>query len=193
MADVTAVVLAAGLSSRHGTNKLLCLRDGVPLVRLTVSRVRNAVDGRVVVVLGHEADRVRDALGPEPVVDVLNNDYAVGMSTSIRAGVESVRPESAVLIVLADMPWIEEKTVSMIVAAYRGAGDTSAIVVPCAEGRTGNPVLFGPAHRDALLALQGDRGAKAVIEASASHVIRVAVGPQELEDVDGPAGVTADR
>ena len=90
---VTAVLLAAGTSTRMGgVNKLLLPVGGMPLVRRSVETLLRASVGEVVVVLGHEAERVRAAVGALPVRCVVNAAYASGMTSSIQAGVRAAAP-----------------------------------------------------------------------------------------------------
>lgn len=184
-ARTAGVLLAAGTSSRFGdANKLLVEVDGEPIIRRAARSLVDSALDPVVVVLGYEADRVRDALGDLPVSVVENPDYAAGQASSVRTGVDAVAEESvdAVLIALGDMPDVSTDTIDALVAAYdAGVGDVLAAAY---EGRRGNPVLFDASFFDALGDLSGDVGARSILLESGTCV--ETGDPGVLRDVDEP-------
>lgn len=185
--SVAAVVLAAGRSSRMGSdNKLLLDWRGQPMVKTVAQTALAASFAHVLVVTGHQAGQVRQALNGCPVRFVDNPDYAEGLSTSVRRGVEAAPAASGYCFLLGDMPQIQIRTLSKLLAAFKAA-DEAAIVVPTSAGRRGNPALIGRTHRPALLALQGDRGARPLLQQQADRVVEVAVDdPGIAIDVDTP-------
>ena len=96
---------------------------------------------------------------------------------------------SAFLIALGDMPKVTTAMLSAICRAFVKSGDSRTIVAPVVEGRRGNPVLFGAAYREALLGLEGDRGARHLLEGNAGRVLEVSVGdnPSVFDDPDTPS------
>lgn len=166
---VAGVLLAAGTSSRFGeANKLLATHDGDPLVRHAARTLLDAGVDPVVVVVGHEADRVVDALDGLDVTFVRNPDYRQGQATSVRAGIDAVRdrgdthdaPDAAV-VALGDMPFVDPETVGTLVVAYAaGVGDALAAAY---EGTRGNPVLFDRRFFGDLTDVSGDVGGRAIL------------------------------
>lgn len=189
---VAAVLLAAGLSRRFGSNKLLHLIDGRPMLRRVAENLVAALlpQDEVVVVLGHQAEAVRAALDGLPVRCIVNEHYADGMGASIAAGVSGIGDKAAgVMIMLGDMPWIGAGQIRVLRAAFdRAAAD--AVVLPVHQGRRGHPVIFSRRWFPALCALRGDRGARSVLEAAGNDVIEVAM-PDDgiLRDLDQPDAV----
>lgn len=189
---VAAVLLAAGLSRRFGSNKLLHLIDGRPMLRRVAENLVAALlpQDEVVVVLGHQAEAVRAALDGLPVRCIVNENYADGMGASIAAGVSGIGDKAAgVMIMLGDMPWIGAGQIRVLRAAFdRAAAD--AVVLPVHQGRRGHPVIFSRRWFPALCALRGDRGARSVLEAAGNDVIEVAM-PDDgiLRDLDQPDAV----
>ncbi len=184
---VAAVVLAAGKASRMGENKLLALLDGKPLVHHVVSAALASPARPVVVVTGNEADRVRDALDGMDVTFVHNAEFATGMASSLRAGIAAVGDVAGALVCLADMPRVTADHLAALVAAFEQASDRGAIVVPTCERKRGNPVLWGRRRFPEILALEGDVGARALIEKNADRVVWVPIDdPAILLDVDTP-------
>jgi molybdenum cofactor cytidylyltransferase len=141
----------------------------------------------VVLVLGFSADEIRRAI-PAALRDdlkiVVNEDYASGMASSLRAGLAAVNPESdGALIVLGDQPLVRPETMDVIVEWY--CGSDAEIVVPYYQGSRGNPVLLGRAVFDEAMALEGDVGCRAIFAQHADGMLRVDVSdPGILADVD---------
>lgn len=181
---IAAVVLAAGMSSRMGGQKLLLpVEEGRPLIRLSVERVLAAGLDDVVVVLGREAEAVTAALAGLPVRMVLNPRYAEGQSTSLRAGLDALPPEAeAAVIALGDQPLPDPALIRRLVAAFHASG--RPIVVPRYRDGRGNPVLFAASLFDELRAVGGDQGGRAVIARAAARVAEVAVDAPMPPDVD---------
>lgn len=190
---VGAIILAAGQSRRMGpVNKLLIEVDGRPILAHVARAVRDAGLPPPVVVTGCEADRVRDALKGEPVRFVHNPDFAEGLSTSIRAGIDAV-PETwaGALVCLGDMPEVTAETLKVLTAAFE-PGLKASICVPVHSGRRGNPVLWGRKHFARLKALSGDAGAKHLLAELQDQVRQVDIpSPGVLLDVDTPEAAQA--
>jgi molybdenum cofactor cytidylyltransferase len=183
---VAGVLLAAGQSDRFGgSNKLLAELGGEPLVTRAGRSLTDADLDRVVAVVGHEADCVRDALADLPLSVVENPHHARGQATSVRTGVHAVEDADAAVFGLADMPLVDPETVVLLVAAFRaGLGDPLAAAH---RGRRGNPVLFGARHFDALADVEGDTGGRAILLESDDAALVETGDPGVHEDVDSPA------
>jgi len=183
---VAAIVLAAGQSSRMGSNKLLAELSGEPMIRRTVAAMRQAAD-MTIVVTGRDADGIATALGGLPVTLVHNERYAEGLSTSLRAGIEALPPDTdAAVIALGDMPLVTAESVRRLIAAYSPAEHRS-ICVPVHKGERGNPVLWGRQHFAALRDMSGDRGARVLFEALGEEIVEVAMPDDAvLRDADTP-------
>ena len=187
---IVGLVLAAGRSTRMGAdrNKLLESIDGRPLVTLPITAMREAGVERIVVVLGHEADRVRAVL-PDFAEPIVCDGFADGMGSSLAAGARHIRrvdPEAAILVGVADLPRLSAEPIRRLVEALSDAPN-DAIGVPTASGRRGHPVLFGPGRAALLEACAGDGGARGIVLAAGASVIEVEVGTSAiLDDVDTP-------
>lgn len=192
-APVAGVLLAAGVSSRFGSeNKLLAEIDGEAMVRRAAETLlASTVDG-VTVVVGHEAERVREALAGLDVSFVDNPEYREGQATSVRAGVRAVRDTAdAAVFALGDMPFVEVSSVDLLVSAYRaGVGDALAAAH---EGQRGNPVLFDAGMFDQLEDVGGDTGGRdlllgsdraALVETGDPGVVRDVNTREELDRVE---------
>jgi molybdenum cofactor cytidylyltransferase len=186
---VAAVVLAAGRASRMGSNKLIAELDGEPIVRRTVRAVLGSRARPVIVVTGNEADAVRDALAGLDVMFVHNPEFADGMSTSLRAGIAAAGTARAALVCLGDMPRLEARHLDAVIDAFL-AGDPDEIIVPTADRKRGNPVLWPHRYFAEIAQLSGDVGARALIDRHADQVRLLAIDdPAILIDVDTPAAL----
>jgi molybdenum cofactor cytidylyltransferase len=185
---IAGVVLAAGRSSRMGTlNKLLIGVDGKPMVRHAVEAALAAGLAPVIVVTGHERDKVTAALACLPVTLVHNVDYAQGLSTSLRAGLVAVPAEAeGALIGLADMPRVTAAELKRLIGAF-DPREGRAIIVPTRQGKRGNPVLWARQFFGEMRAVAGDVGARHLIGSYPELVAEVEMaGDGVLTDIDTP-------
>jgi molybdenum cofactor cytidylyltransferase len=190
---VAAVVLAAGRSSRMGpVNKLTSEIGGKPLVRIAAEQALASQASPVIVVTGHEREKVEAALSGLPVTLVHNSHFAEGLGTSLKTGIAAV-PEAAdaAIVCLGDMPRVDAPLIDRLISAYdpeRGA----LVVVPVMDGRRGNPVLWSRRFFPDLMAVQGDIGARNLIANYSEAVTEVPVtGVAALTDVDTPESFSA--
>ena len=187
-ANVSALVLAAGRSTRMGRiNKLLAPIDGRAMVRAIVDQLEGSSVRPIVVVTGHEAERVEETLAGTDVRIVHNPAYREGLSGSLRVGLAAL-PESvdAALICLGDMPLVATCHVEKLVAAFDPA-EGREICVPVFQGKRGNPVLFARRFFEEMAAVRGDVGARHLIGEYEECVCEVAMDDRAvLVDVDSP-------
>lgn len=188
---VAALLLAAGRSSRMGANKLVLELAGKSLVAHAADQALAAGFARLVVVTGHQPDAVRAALTGRPVSWVHNPLFEQGMATSLKAGIAALPTDiDAVLVCLGDMPKVDARHMRAIAGAF--APETGhTICVPVFKEKRGNPVLFGRRHFAEMMTLEGDRGARSLLEKHAGSV-RLVPLPDDavLEDVDTPDAFT---
>lgn len=157
---ISAVVLAAGRGDRMGDTKQLLMWAGKPLLQHVLERAAEADE--VVLVLGHCADEITSALElPAGTTVTINDRYAEGQATSLRAGLEACSAESeAAVVLLGDNPQIEPGAVSALIEAWRGSD--RPIVRTVYSDRPGHPVVLG---RSLWLRLpnDGDEGARVLM------------------------------
>ena len=180
-----AIVLAAGSGSRFGGPKQLAIYDGMPLAVRAV-RIAEAVCGpRSLLVAGHEWRAVVDACRPLQGFFINNTAYRGGMGGSIACGVKAVREAAdAVLLMLADQPLVTVDHLRQLIAARGDSSD--CIAVTSFAGTEGPPVIFPRSCFADLGELQGDQGARVVLEGAGGRTRRVGFEPAAV-DVDAPA------
>jgi molybdenum cofactor cytidylyltransferase len=168
-APIAAVVLAAGRSSRMGQHKLLLPLGDRPLVAHAVAAACASMADPVLVVLGHEAERVRAALPPGRFRIMENPDFARGIASSLRAGIEAVPPGCAgAIVLLGDQPLVSAQVVDRLVEDARAHPDS--IVAATYGGHRGNPVYFPRRYFAELAAVEGDEGGRSVLATHQAYV-----------------------
>jgi molybdenum cofactor cytidylyltransferase len=192
---LAAILLAAGRSTRMGgPNKLIAEISGRPLVRIAAAELLASRARPVIVVTGHQRERVAAALKGLDVVLVHNPDYAEGLSTSLKAGVAAVPADAdGAIVCLADMPQVDAGLIERLLGAFdpeKGA----LIVMPTTDGKRGNPVVWSRRFFPDLTAIDGDVGARNLIAQYPEAIAEVPVtGKAALVDVDTPDALIAVR
>jgi len=188
--DIGIIVLAAGASSRMGDqDKLLKTIDGTALLRRVALRCTQSKATEIAAVLRPQDTTRRDVLCDLPLALTTNIDWEKGMATTIRRGL-SILPLSrldGVIVMLADMPDIATTDIDRLIDAFNRDRPETICRATTAEGRPGNPVLFGRQHFEALSLLTGDRGGKSILTDSAAFIVDVPlIGTRALTDLDRP-------
>jgi molybdenum cofactor cytidylyltransferase len=181
---ISGIVLAGGTSSRLGRPKQLLDLEGRPVLQHVVDAAAAAGLDEVVVVLGHMADDVAQAIDLPPVARTcLNPDYARGQSTSLNAGISALAAGSeAAVILLGDQPRMGAGIIRAVVDAYRRTG--GRVVRAWWEGRPGHPVLFDRSVWADVQAVDGDKGARDLLKAHPEWEVRVDAGDAPPSDLD---------
>lgn len=180
---VAGVVLAAGSSERMGTNKLLLPLGDRSVIRRAVETAARAGLAPVVVVLGHQAERVAGELTGLCHVAITNGDYARGKHTSLRLGIGAVPPEaSAAVVLLGDMPFVTEHMVSAVVTAYRRSD--APLVVSRYGNVTAPPMLYARELFAELLEADEKHCGKAMLRRHRQRAVLVEQPEDALADLD---------
>jgi molybdenum cofactor cytidylyltransferase len=193
MSEIAAIVLAAGSASRYRAagglepSKLVAPFHGEPLVRAAVKAALAAkLSG--VVVTGHARDEVEAALAGLEITLAHNADFPSGLASSLKVGVAALPAgASGALVLLGDMPRVSPHVLSRLANAFAARPDALA-VIPVFAGQRGNPVLLARALFAEVAKLQGDAGARRLLQAAdAARVVEVEFGDEAVTlDVDTP-------
>lgn len=188
---VAALILAAGQSRRMGSaNKMTVPVDGKPMVRHVAEAAIHSDCDHTIVVTGHEPQDVTEALNGLDVELVHNQDYAAGLSSSLKAGVSAVSSRyDQILVLLGDMPLVDHALINQLIQA--GRENTGSIVVACSHGKRGNPVLWPKQFFPELTTISGDTGARHIIGQYEESVVEVETGDAAAVDLDTPDAVAA--
>ncbi len=172
-----------------GRPKQLLPYDGRTFLRNAAEIAVASVCRPIFVILGAYADQLRSEIGGLPVRPVVNERWAEGLGSSIRAGLGALErcdrehPVEALVLMLCDQPFVTAAVINDLVTAYRSSG--KGIIASEYGGTVGVPALFGREYFAELGALNGRAGAKQIIAAHASEVVRVPF-PQGTIDIDTP-------
>ncbi|MCO6390506.1 NTP transferase domain-containing protein [Aliihoeflea aestuarii] len=182
---VHAAILAAGRSSRmKGPNKLLAEFDGVPLIRRVAAATQGSRAERAHLIVGHQRDRIVQAVDELDIDIVDNPDFADGLSTSLKAAARAVpRHVDGLLVVLGDMPGVTAQTLDRMIAAFEHSGGSS-IVRATHAGKRGNPVILPRALFAEIEKIEGDTGARHLVESAVLPVVDIELGEAASLDLD---------
>lgn len=213
-AYISAIILAAGASTRFGSPKQLLPVAGQPLLARVVDAALASSVQEVIVVLGYRAQEIAPVLAGRPVRIVVNHNWPEGMASSLRAGLAAVDPQAtAAMIILGDQIHLQAREIDAVAQAYRAAWAARSraegpgpiaqaadggghmarptalplIVVPIYQGQRGHPVLFDRALFPELAGLQGDEGGRSLLRRYAHRVMTVETESDGVvADVDTP-------
>lgn len=185
--QVCAIVLAAGRSRRMAPLNKLLVTDGkgLPMISRVVDNVLASRARPVIVVTGHERERVEEALAGRPVLFAHAEEYAEGLSASLKAGLRAVPPDAeGLLVCLGDMPLVTGPMLDRLIGAF-DPEEGRAVVQPTFRGKQGNPMLWSREFLDEMLAISGDIGARHLAAKHAERLVEVEMADDAvLRDFD---------
>ncbi len=183
---VAGILLAAGTSSRMGSNKMLFELEGESVLRRAARRALAAGLSPLVVVLGHEADRAKRELEGLPCQWTLNPLYEQGINSSLKAGITAVRDldAKAALVMLADMPFVTTEMLAAMIARFRAS--TAPLAISDYAGVNAPPMVYDRSLFAELLAMEGEGCGRQVVKRHRSEAEVVAWPVSALADLDVP-------
>jgi len=188
--QTAGIILAAGMSQRFGRPKQLLKLNNKYLLEWVLDAALASRLDRVVLVLGHEHQKIIQALGPKathPRLQVVTNPrYQEGQSSSLQAGLLEIQVRSSsVMFLLGDQPLLKTATIDLMLDRFRHS--KKDICVPVWRGKRGNPTIFSRAMYCNLMAIEGDIGARQIIRANPERVLSIKMDdPQCFFDIDSP-------
>lgn len=191
--NICAVILAAGRSSRMGTLKQLLPLAGRPILEHVIQRVLEENFSKVIAVIGCQADAIQQAIyiDDDRFQWVINKDYQLGQSSSLKLGLDHLAPNDMnVMVFLGDLPFITKETVHSIYETGRTmltAYSEPFVLRPDYKGRAGHPVFFGRVEKGFFHRLQGDEGAKPLLKTIQTHRYIRVQDEGVVFDIDTPA------
>lgn len=186
-----AIVLAAGMARRmSGPNKLLLPFRGKPLVRWAAEAACGSIAERVVLVTGRDGDAVAEAAGEHARLTRTHNEAPErGLATSLHLGLAAAAGAECIAVLLADMPLVDAALIDDLFARWRAG---AYAIVPVHQGAMGNPVILGVEAAADCMKLEGDAGARKLLEAHSADVMRAPVATTAIfADVDSAPDLAA--
>jgi molybdenum cofactor cytidylyltransferase len=188
ISNIEALVLAAGLSRRMNTNKLLLKIGDKTIIQKTIDNLLLSSISSVTVVLGNMKEEIVESLAGYKISIVENEYYAEGMGTSLLAGVRMIMERKkcdAIMFFNGDMPFIKPSTIDAIVKKHL---ETQAkVIFPCCYGERGHPVLVDKSLFPELLSVSGDIGAREILQKYAQQTVFLNTNDTGIyQDIDNP-------
>lgn len=176
--NISAIIMASGLSRRMGTNKLLLDFKGKKVYRYILDLVEGLDFDQVILVSSYE-EILSDGRGRGFDV-VFNKNNFIGKSESIRLGVNRAKKENALMFFVADQVLLSSQTTGDLLEAFEG---NPVITYPKAGARRGSPVIFPPKYREGLLVLEKDQGGMILAEGEEKNEVQIE-DERQLRDLD---------
>ena len=176
---ISAILLAAGQSKRmNGENKLIRKIRGVPLIKHSVKNILTSSIDELIIVLGHQKEIIEKLIAKnEKIKIVFNKNFESGMASSIKIGLNNLSEKTeAFFICLGDMPMVNQNTYNHLIKSR----NNKEIIVPTYKGQQGNPILFSKSIKEKIMTIQGDVGAKKILELNRNKILNVEVGNQSV-------------
>jgi len=185
---ISAIILAAGESRRMGQTKQLLEWEGKTVLQRVLDTLCNSQVEEVILVLGHEADRILKMVDTRRVKVVINQDYREGMITSIQRGLAALDEKvEAFFVVLADQPGVGPDIFDRLVNEFRKITPQKGIVLPTFRGRRGHPALFSAKYRKEAFSIKGDVGFRQILQEHPEDILSVEMETDSiLQDIDTP-------
>lgn len=181
---IDGIILAAGKSSRMKKNKLLLPLGGEVVIRSVVKAVLESQVNDIIVVTGRDAEILESELMGLDVACVFNTNYEMGQSTSVKKGLEALKPSSdGVLFFMGDQPLVEAKIIDEMIEAFKKS--KSSILVPRTREGRGNPVLFSKKWYEHLKDVSGDQGGRQLLKQHQEEILYFDIeDPMFFYDID---------
>ena len=174
---ISAILLAAGKSKRmDGENKLTKKIRGIPLIKHSVKNILASSVDELIIVLGHQKEIVEKLIDKsEKIKFIFNKDFENGMASSIKTGLNHLSKKAeAFFICLGDMPMVNSNVYNQLIKS-RNQKD---ILVPTYKDQKGNPILFSILMKKEILNIQGDIGAKQILQSNEDKILKVEIADQ---------------
>ena len=186
---LSVILLAAGSARRYGGNKLLTEVNGKPMYRNILDRIPEIGFSFYRKIIVTQYEEIQCQLCQTDWIVVRNDQPELGISRSIRLGLNQAGDSDAYLFAVCDQPYLQAVTMKRLIAGFQNSKKGIAFVRNGKE--PGNPVIFSAAYLDELRSLEGDRGGKAVVRRHMEDCTWIeAEEARELRDIDRPYGVS---
>ena len=176
---ISAILLAAGQSKRMGDeNKLVKNFQGIPLIKHSVRNILASFIGELIIVLGHQKEIIEKLIDKnEKIKFVFNQDFESGIATSIKTGLNHLSEETeAFFICLGDMPMVNKDIFNLLIKSK----NNREIIVPTYKNKQGNPILFSKSMKKKIMTIEGNVGAKKILELNKDKILNIETNDQSI-------------
>jgi molybdenum cofactor cytidylyltransferase len=168
-----------------GENKLIKSVKGIPLIKCALNNILKSHVNEIIIVLGYQNETIEKLIDKTSRIKfVFNSNFESGMASSIIKGIKKLSKKTdSFFISLGDMPSINYDTYNQLIKCNKN----KKAIVPMFKGQQGNPVLFPKSFEEKLLSIQGDSGAKKILEINKKEVLYLEINdPGIIRDLDVP-------
>ena len=176
---ISAILLAAGESRRmNGENKLTKKIRGKPLIKYSVKNIIESSVDEIIIIVGHKDNDIKNSISEDKKIKfVFNKDYKTGMASSIKVGLNNLSKKTqAFFICLGDMPMINKDIYNQLIKQLKNKD----IVVPTYKNQQGNPVLFSISMKNEIMNIEGDNGAKKILEKNRNKIFNLKINDEGI-------------
>tara|TARA_B100000029_G_scaffold381112_1_gene376224 strand:- start:185 stop:754 length:570 start_codon:yes stop_codon:yes gene_type:complete len=176
---ISAILLAAGESKRmNGENKLTKKINGKPLIKHSVKNVIESSVEELIIVIGHKSNDIKNLISKNGKIKfILNKNYKSGMSSSIKVGLNNLSEKTqSFFICLADMPMVSKEIYNQLIKFSKN----KEIIVPNYKKQQGNPVLFSISMKDEIMSIEGDNGAKKILDKNKDKILNLEINDEGI-------------
>ena len=169
---ISAILLAAGQSKRmKGTNKLAKEIKGLPMIKRVVKNILSSPIDELIIVLGHQKEIIKEIIDEDKKIKfIFNKNFETGIASSIKTGLNRLsKKSSAFFICLGDMPMVDKNIYKTLIESK----NNKEIIIPNYNGKQGNPVLFSISMKEKIMTIQGDVGAKKILELNKNKILNI--------------------
>ncbi|MBN2591400.1 MAG: nucleotidyltransferase family protein [Sedimentisphaerales bacterium] len=183
---ICGIILAAGFSSRMGSQKLLLPFGKTTVISHITNQLINSKVTKTYVVVGHQAEQVTEELSDKPVIIINNPEYKTGMLSSVRAGIRDLPQDcKQILIALGDHPSITTSFINELIQIF--SQTDKKIIVPKYGDKRGHPILFSSIFSDEILTNYDDIGLRGLLRTHDSDIYEMNVSDcSVVSDMDYP-------
>ena len=177
---ISAILLAASQSKRmNGENKLTKKIKGIPLVKYSIQNILASSIDELIIVLGYQKELIEKLIDKNDKIKItFNKDFKSGISYSIKIGISCLSEKSeSFFICLADMPMVNKDIYNQLIKSR----NNKEIIVPNYKGQQGNPILFSKFIKEKIMTIQGDVGAKKILELNKDKILNVEINNQSIK------------
>ena len=176
---ISAILLAAGQSKRmNGENKLSKKIEGIPLIKLSVKNILTSSIDELIIVLGYQKEIIEKLIDKnEKIKFVFNKDFESGMASSIKVGLNHLSKNTEVFFIcLGDMPMVNKDIFNLLIKSK----NNREIIVPTYKNKQGNPILFAKSMKKKIMTIEGDTGAKKILELNKDKILNIETNDQSI-------------
>ena len=176
---ISAILLAAGLSKRMGgENKLTKEIEGIPLIKRSVKNIIASAVDELIIILGYQKEIIEKLIDKnEKIKFVFNKNFESGMASSIKTGLNHLSEKTeAFFICLGDMPMVNKNIYNLLIKSK----NNKKIIVPAYKSEQGNPVLFSKSMKKEIMTIEGDVGAKKILELNKDKILNIEINDQNV-------------